>query len=91
VTTTLDEAVHHVHHPGRTLTAWRALTTRLVLVELGRVLGPIWNRSKARSYLSEPSNSGNQISTLVHDDDRTRSETRLCILQGVIVHSGKGR
>lgn len=46
---------------------------------------------QARPYLGEPSNSGDDIRALVHDDDRTRSETRLCILQGVIVHSGKGR
>ena len=43
---------------------------------------------QARSYLGEPSNSSDDISTLVHDDDRTRSETRLRILQRVIVHSG---
>ena len=34
VATSLDHTVHHVHHPCRTLTTRRALTTRLVLVEL---------------------------------------------------------
>lgn len=32
---TLNHAVHHVHHPGGTLTAGGALATRLVLVEFG--------------------------------------------------------
>jgi hypothetical protein len=31
---TLDESGHHVAHPGRTLSARRALAARLVLVEL---------------------------------------------------------
>ena len=33
--TTLDESVHHVGRPGGALSARCALTTRLVLVELG--------------------------------------------------------
>ena len=33
VTATLHHAVHHVHHPGGTLTTRRALTAGLVLVE----------------------------------------------------------
>ena len=34
MTTSLDETVHHVHHPGGTLSARCALTARFVLVEL---------------------------------------------------------
>lgn len=44
---------------------------------------------KARSYLGEPSNSRNDIGGFVHNNNRTRSETRLRILQGVIIHSDK--
>ena len=35
VPATLHHAVHHVHHPSRIPSAWRALATRFVLVELG--------------------------------------------------------
>lgn len=34
VAAALDEAVHHVHHPGCALAAGGALAARLVLVEL---------------------------------------------------------
>ena len=34
VSTALDKTVHHVHHPCGAFSAWRALATRLVFVEL---------------------------------------------------------
>ena len=70
VTTTFDHTVHYIHHPSCALSAWCALATRFVLVELG-----------------EASDGGNHIRALVHDNNGTRTETRLGILQRIEIHA----
>lgn len=38
-------------------------------------------------YLGEPSDSGNHVSALVHDDDGASSKTRLSVLERVEIHA----
>ena len=49
-------------------------------------------RSKGKhAYVSETCNSLDDIGALVHDNDGTRTKARLGILQGIVVHTIRGR
>jgi hypothetical protein len=87
VSTPFDEAVHHVHHPGRTLTTWRALSTRLVLVELHEGENSELFEQIEYTYFGEARDGGNDVGALVHNDDCTRAETSLRILERIKVHA----
>ena len=44
-----------------------------------------------RAYVGETCNGLNNIGALVHDNDGTRTKARLGILQGIVVHTIRGR
>ena len=44
-----------------------------------------------RAYVGEACNSLDNIGALVHDNDGTRTKARLGILQGIVVHTIRGR
>lgn len=41
------------------------------------------------TYVGETGDGSNDIGALVHDDDRTRAETRLCVLEGIVIHPNR--
>lgn len=85
--TSLDESIHHVHHPRCAFSTWGTLATRFVLVELRDVL--LANNDEAkmgRTDVSEAGNGGYDVSAFVHDNDSTGPQTRLRILERVIIH-----
>ncbi len=64
-----NESAHHLVEPSGALTARRALSAGLVLVEV-----------------RETSNSLDNVSALVHDNDGSSTETRLDLTEGIKVH-----
>jgi hypothetical protein len=81
----LDHAIHHVHHPCSTFSARSALSARFVFVELEEHVSMILLDDE-HTHMSKTSDSRDQVSALVHNDDSPSSETRLRILEGIEVH-----